>query len=361
MANTDSSYRLFGIFRFGLALLVVIGHASLLAGPQLDSILKPWGLGNIAVMVFFSLSGYIIAEALDVFYSRRVGSFLANRALRIVPPYLAALIVSVAIHALLNSQGRLAFFDYNAVPEGIFSDKNLLSNVLLVGLVYGLRHIGLEWDYLFVRYVWAVRVEVHFYLVYAFLFWLSTAWPGSGAWRRIVMPAAFCTLSIVSVVAIITGASQLNYFTFAPYFMFGVSLYFVVEKRAMMARPAVLVSLALSLMHFVLYIGKGGAHVLVVGPTLTLLVLCLAIMLLARMRVSERIRQIDRWLGDLSYPLYLNHYAVSILALTLAPTRSAWVFLVAVVLCIGVSWAVAQFTEPFSARLRDQIRGVALR
>lgn len=360
MADTESSYRLFGVFRFSLALLVVISHTALLAGPYLEAILKPWGLGNIAVMVFFALSGYIIAEALEVFYSRRVGGFLANRALRIVPPYIAALIVSVAIHAWLNSQGSIAFYDYDSVPDGIFSDKNLLSNVLLIGVLYGLGHVGLQPDYPFVRYVWAVRVEVHFYLVYAFLFWLGAARPDSGAWRRMVMPTAFIALSVLTVIAMVTGAKQLNYFSFAPYFMFGVSLYFVVEKRSVKARSAVLVSLALSLMHFVLYIGKGPQN-LVAGPTLALATLCLVIMPLARMRVSAKIRQIDRWLGDLSYPIYLNHYAVSILALSLAPTRNVWVFLMSVVLCVGASWAVAQLTEPFSARLRNRIRGVALR
>ncbi len=360
MSDAESSYRLFGVFRFGLALLVVISHTALLAGTYLDSILKPWGLGNIAVMVFFALSGYIIAEALEVFYSVRVSGFLANRALRIVPPYIAALIVSVAIHAWLNTHGSIAFYDYDSAPEGIFSDKNLLSNVLLIGVLYGLGHIGLQPDYPFVRYVWAVRVEVHFYLVYAFLFWLAAAQSTGGAWRRMVMPTAFVALSVFSVVAMLTGAKQLNYFTFAPYFMFGVSLYFVVEKRDSKARPAALASLALSLMHFVLYIGKGSQN-LVAGPTLALVALCLAIVPLARMRVTARVRRLDRWLGDLSYPIYLNHYAVSILVLSLAPTRNAWVFLAGVVLCVGVSWVVAQLTEPFSARLRNRIRGVALR
>jgi len=206
MADSDSSYRLFGIFRFGLALLVVISHTALLAGPYLDSFLKPWGLGNIAVMVFFALSGYIIAEALEVFYSRRLGGFLVNRALRIVPPYFAALILSVVIHAWLSSHGNVAFYDYDSAPEGMFSNSNLLSNALLIGVLYGLGHVGLQPDYPFVRYVWAVRVEVHFYLVYAFLFWLSAVRPGGGEWRGKVMPTSFFALSVLSIVAMFTGA-----------------------------------------------------------------------------------------------------------------------------------------------------------
>ena len=52
-----TSYRLFGIFRFVLALMVVISHTARLGGPEIESALKPGGLGSIAVMVFFCLSG----------------------------------------------------------------------------------------------------------------------------------------------------------------------------------------------------------------------------------------------------------------------------------------------------------------
>lgn len=77
--------------------------------------------------------------------------------------------------------------------------------------------------------------------------------------------------------------------------------------------------------------------------------------------VPEWMRRVDRWLVDLFYPVHLNHYAVTIGVLSLAPQRSPMFFLLTLVLCIAVSWAVAQLTEPLSMRLRDRIRGVALR
>lgn len=360
MAEAPSSYRLFGGLRFLLAVMVVVSHSALLGGPGIAAALKPWGLGNIAVMVFFCLSGYIIAEALDAFYVRRIGGFLANRALRIIPPYLAALAVSVVVHLWLHDNGRLAFFDYDALPEGMFSEKNYLSNLLLIVVLYGLGHVGLEPDYPFVRYVWAVRVEVHFYLVYAFLFWLSNFRGGAAAWSARVMPAAFAVFSALSLVAIFTGARQLNYFSFSPYFMLGVAMYMAIEKGSAGARLAAVASLALALLHFVNYVGKGSGFY-VAGPALLLALLCAAIMPLARKGGGGRMRRIDRWLGDLSYPIYLNHYVVTIAALSLAPQRSPGTFLLTVALCVAVSWAVAQSTEPFSVRLRNRIRGVALR
>ena len=60
------------------------------------------GLGNVAVVSFFVLSGYVISEAVDVFYrGRPAGSFIGDRALRFGAPfYWAALAVSVIVQFL---------------------------------------------------------------------------------------------------------------------------------------------------------------------------------------------------------------------------------------------------------------------
>jgi len=78
------SYRPFGIFRFVLAVSVVVSHSTGLEAP--GSFLAAMGIGNIAVMGFFVLSGFIIAEAASTFYRNRPAAFLANRFWRIAPP-----------------------------------------------------------------------------------------------------------------------------------------------------------------------------------------------------------------------------------------------------------------------------------
>lgn len=70
------------------------------------------------------------------------------------------------------------------------------------------------------------------------------------------------------------------------------------------------------------YVGKGeGSYV--AGPTLVLAILSAAGLPLARMTTSRWVRLTDHWLGKLSYPIYLNHYAVTIAALSLTPLRSS--------------------------------------
>jgi peptidoglycan/LPS O-acetylase OafA/YrhL len=340
--------------------MVVISHSARLGWPEIESVLKPWGLGNIAVMVFFCLSGYIIAEALDLFYRQRIGKFLLNRALRIIPPYLAALLLSIFVHLWLASLGQMVFFDYDSVPEGIFSGNNLLSNFLLIISLYGLGHVGLEPDYPFVRYVWAVRVEIHFYVVYALLCWTLTAGRFLGLLRNYLMPLAFVLFSALFFLSIWTKASFLNYFSFGPYFMLGVSLYLAIEKLNRLAKLAACLSLAMCVTHYVIYVGK-GTNSFVWGPVALLLVFFAVVVILARTRRGESLKQLDQWLGDLSYPMYLNHYAVTVIMLSLFPVGSVSLFLLCIFLCLGASWAVAQLTEPFTKGLRNRIRGVALR
>ena len=64
-------YRPFETFRFVLALLVVVSHTWDLTFTE-DNILVNVGIGNVAVMGFFILSGFIITE---VRWSHIVGQF----------------------------------------------------------------------------------------------------------------------------------------------------------------------------------------------------------------------------------------------------------------------------------------------
>ena len=61
-APAETSYRLFGTYRFLLAIGVVVSHSFLLT-PDPDSLAANIGIGNISVMSFFVLSGFIISEA----------------------------------------------------------------------------------------------------------------------------------------------------------------------------------------------------------------------------------------------------------------------------------------------------------
>jgi len=145
---------------------------------------------------------------------------------------------------------------------------------------------------------------------------------------------------------------------FAPHFLLGMSLRYVTNGYVI-ARFAAVISLILAVTHYSGYVGK-NTQALVVAPTVIYAILALSVLGLARLRVGTRFRRIDRWLGDLSYPLYLNHYAITIAVVTLMPRRNVWTFLVCLPLSIAASWMISHLTEPVTRNMRNQIRGVAL-
>ncbi|MER8779076.1 hypothetical protein NKJ09_27610 [Mesorhizobium sp. M0189] len=77
-----------------LAIFVVLQHflANLVPEPIATAPL-PCEFGNIAVLVFFALSGFVISEAADRIYAGRPVAFMANRLLRILPHFALATIL----------------------------------------------------------------------------------------------------------------------------------------------------------------------------------------------------------------------------------------------------------------------------
>src|SRR5688572_10629524 len=162
-------YRAFGLYRLALAASVVCGHAAWLTAGDRNPVANLLGARN-AVLMFFVLSGFVLTEAAATYYRGRPEAFAMNRALKILPGFVAALFISFLLHGVIASDGRLlqglAFEHYVEPPPQIWGAGNLLVNLLSVlpftDIDVGKRVFG-DGLYLFVRYIWAVNVEVLFY------------------------------------------------------------------------------------------------------------------------------------------------------------------------------------------------------
>jgi len=355
-----SVYRRFGVLRFVLAMMVVVSHG--LPASGFDGFLARLGVGSVAVMGFFVLSGFIITEAIDVYYRDRPLAFIANRMLRILPPYWLALALSLLVHALLQWGGILSI--QGEQPADIFSPRNLIANALAVIPLQGA--IGV-FDparfYGFVRYYWAVLVEVEFYLV---AFAIMIAGRLLTKRRADIAAACFSALLAGHVVSdyVVPIRPELTY---VPYFALGVSLY-AWRSGYRLALLGVIASAIATFVAFARYINQmkplSALAALddwtITGTNLLLMALaCLAIYWLSDTATTGAARRVDRWFGDLSYPIYLNHYTVLTLvfSLALAPWPSFALIAAGSVL---VAWlAVAAIEHPLR-RLRDAVRGQAL-
>jgi peptidoglycan/LPS O-acetylase OafA/YrhL len=340
-------YRPLGAYRFGLALMVVLQHYQHLLPPEQRGIFSNIGSGAIAVAAFFTVSGFVVAEALATFYNDRPGAFITNRLLRLGPPYMAALALSLLVHAALWRSGRLALWDYTLTGSPL-APARLLTGLL--GLVPGFNPRWLGQEFEFVPYVWSLRLEIAFYAVAAIA--MAASWRLGSTWPI----KAAIALALAASAAFLLLAHRPGALSTAPMFLVGVAFYLRDAQRDSARTALLAVTIATAAAGFVSWRQHGAPLLAIQFPVLAVL-LGLFAWLLAR-GASGRNKRLDRSLGDLSYPLYLNHYAVGIAAASLAP-KAGWAlfalsFLAAVLLAAAAERAV---DRPIRA-LRDRIRSV---
>lgn len=114
-----------GILRITLAISVVFAHLSV---EQLIG-------GQLAVQLFFLISGYLISFVLvEAKTYSNVSVFYLNRALRIFPLYWCVAIFALIFnYYLLRSTGENSFIDtMSSLPQG-GSELFSLMNVIIVG------------------------------------------------------------------------------------------------------------------------------------------------------------------------------------------------------------------------------------
>lgn len=263
-----------------MAFLVVLQHFIANAGPlgPIYDYFLPYGTGSLAVLVFFCLSGFVIAEAATQVYPGKPAACLANRFLRIVPHHIVALATAVAILAAFKTWGTLHSPELGhldlAGPHA-FDWSNTAANV--PGSMPGVNWF-LSFD--FVDVIWAVRVEMVFY----FAVFLVLLVPNRG-WLPALVPYALATLGLATALV----ARQFGYGSF---FLFGALLYD--HHRHPVSLP--LCASGMSLHFFVFPLAKAHGSPLVVAQYSILAALIGATTWLA-FKTSNR-RAFDRACGE---------------------------------------------------------------
>jgi len=289
-------------------------------------------------MVFFILSGFIISEALHTFYRDRPGEFLANRLLRLVPPYVVALLFSVALHLL-----------FVPTPPDAYSVRTLAHQLLLLIFSWG----PSPPSYYFVRYIWAVSVELWFYVIYAAVFFTYLRHQKSDR-------GAFALISVAIICAYAARRSEITWIFqlwMAPYFLLGISLYWFVTKRSREAAASILLCSAATLWHVFDWYGRTHYGV---GAGLVVLALGILVAVASQINLTGAARKVDNFLGDLSYPLYLNHFAVQMVFMNFHPSQGWGSWLLFGVAACFLATVANYLVEPRMRALRNRLRGSAL-
>jgi len=352
----------FGVFRLVLALLVLLQHAAAqVAPPVLRQAVGPLEPGSIAVFMFFVLSGYIIAEAGEHIYSGRPVAFLANRLLRIVPTYLVGLAIMVAVSAAILASGR-AMPVVDAAPlflDHLTSPGFYLANILAL-VPFGRALIDPAQP-IVIGIIWAVRVELLFYLLFFGALAVAT-------YARLPIGRVLAVLGGGAMALWLMTAGSGGVFSNAPFFVLGVAAQQLPRsgegsgRQLQVTLAFMAVALAAALWQLAAMPAPIAGTDLVrqtpqqIGLFLSLLA-TFGFLATVPFDGASALGRLDRRLGELTYPLYINHMLVVTLLLAFVPLPNLAGFAAAMVGGIAVPAAIAALSEPAIGRLRDMVRG----
>jgi peptidoglycan/LPS O-acetylase OafA/YrhL len=347
-----------GLLRFLLALAVASGHAGGFFGTDI----YPRMPGAHAVQVFYMISGFLIALILSGKYadtSRGNWIFYSNRAVKIYLPYLAIFWVTVAvwiaIYLTTGNAGPLSSFlaERSTMSVGAWAFA-IITNLFLFGMEWGAMLIyrgsalffsifAIEQPPSAIQFTvivpaWTLALELTFYLIAPFILR-----------RHIVVIAAAALASYTfRFVAYAYGyrsiALEYRFFPFElSLFLYGALSYhlYAFLKAQGLLRPALSAAIAVACALAAIYPPKyfvQHQHQMyaIVG-----------LLLPALFDFSTR-RRWDKWLGDLSYPLYLVHWPICGLGLAVLANNPSdgnlnmlWAY-GAVVISVALSIAINQ-------------------
>jgi peptidoglycan/LPS O-acetylase OafA/YrhL len=328
--------------------MVVLQHFQHLLAPEDRSVFSRFGFGAIAVAMFFVVSGFVVTEANATFYAGRPHAFFVNRLIRLVPPYLAALVLSVGVHAALWQAGSLVLWDTPAAGAPLTAGR-VFAGVL--GLVPGLHVLRPGDAFAFIPFAWSLRVEMAFY---------------AGAWATILV-AARTRWPRVTIGIVLAGAlggslasfrgGQPSILSCLPMFLVGVAFCLLMRRRTGARYAFMAAALPVAGLGFASW-GQHG------HPDLAMQVAVLAGLVAVFAVLADRPagwwHGADRRLGDLSYPLYLNHYVVGIGLTGLCAARGPAVYVAGVVLSVGLAAAMGALVDGRLIAFRNRVRRVTL-
>ena len=336
---------MFGTYRTLLALMVVALH---IGGVPV--------IGVYAVFGFYVLSGYLMTLIMQRNYGytwRGRYKYAINRFLRIYPIYWVSIALSALLIFLLGSEYTSSYH------QAIYLPGNLTETLNNVFIFFPLR----EWPRL-TPPAWALTVELFFYICIGL---------GLSRNRKIVL-YWFCISVLYHVAIVVSGlewkyryftipAASLPFSTGALLFHYNNDIMSYVRKvngAIYNYLPLIVFSglLVNWISGYLLGISEGVSFYLNY-------IMCafMVAVLSERESLPYVTRRMDKWLGDLSYPIYLVHYQVGLIVIVL---MARWgieferpdiiLMIISVPLILVVSWLIASSIEKPIEVLRSRVK-----
>ena len=239
------------------------------------------GSGHFGVELFFIISGFVILMTIE--RKKTVREFAISRTARLMPAFLAALIMATVIRAL----SPVPFLDTPTLPQ-------FAANLTMAPALFG--QTAMDMPY------WTLTYELMFYIGMGLI--LAVGMLRWTEWFGLLAVAVSCLFIVTLDVRLHYRSSIVLLVYYSNFFLIGICLYRI---HARMARPVTWVALVVAITVTVL----GGGEKSFDTPGRLYLPLTLAFTALVWFAISRH----GKWLvwrplvflGQISYPLYLVH------------------------------------------------------
>lgn len=335
--------------------------------PSLSALTSWLFYGHHAVDVFIVVSGFCLGLPLvgssDQYLPGGMKRFYGRRARRIIPPYYAAIALSLALIALVPLLGRASDDRWSRALPGL-SWEAIGSHLLLIHNLFG----SLIWQ--INPPMWSIATECQIYVVFALLL--------VPVQRRLRMVAAMCVAILVGA---LPGVFTRRFDEACPWFTFLFGLGWLAAWVAHSNHPAASrlrpqirwrsVARGALVLYLLLILGTdrlrstGELADSFVGLVASIVILDLAISRAAGLRRMVLESHACRWLGRCSYSLYLVHFPLIALAHVhlreagISPNlRLVGMLLLAVPATVAIAFAFfLLFERPFQTTRSDHSAG----
>jgi peptidoglycan/LPS O-acetylase OafA/YrhL len=304
-----------GVIRVLLAIAVVLVHVGGVWGYQMID-------GVIAVQAFYIISGFYMSLIINEKYNQKksYGLFISNRLLRIFPTYFLIAIITILVITILNNTGNKQEF-FTKFPDLSFGSKAFILFVntfiigqdvaMFVGLdasgsIHFVRHYLLSTPPVFTLLIcpaaWSLGVELMFYLVAPFL-----------VKRKIQVILFLMFLSLVLRLIIYKTGHYYDPWTyrFFPtellFFLLGNISYRIYKRLIGYKRtPKIgMYSMFGFILCIILFRYIPGSY-----EIKQYLFYVLFTFFVAAIFIYTKNNPVDRFIGELSYPIYLFHISI---------------------------------------------------
>lgn len=247
------------------------------------------GPGHFGVELFFIISGFVILMTIE--RKKTVREFVISRTARLMPAFVAALIMATAIRAL----SPVPLLDTPTLPQ-------FLANLTMAPALFG--QTAMDMPY------WTLTYELVFYIGMGLILALGMLrWT---EWFGLLAVAVSCLFIATLDVRLHHRSSIVLLVYYSNFFLIGICLYRI---HAGMTRPVTWLALVVAIAVTVL----GGGERSFDAPGRLYLPLTLAFATLVWFAISRH----GRWLalrplvflGQISYPLYLVHVVLGFLVI----------------------------------------------